>query len=149
MTIAVSVLVFSSIAHAVDSQVGNWKLNVAKSTFSPGPAPTDGTLIIEAEPNGYKITVHRTGAQGKPIHYEMSPKLDGKDYPMTGNLDADMISMKKIDDYTVESTSKKGGKPAITTRSVVSKDGKTRTSTQTGKNAKGQNVKNTLLYEKQ
>ena len=73
ITIAVSALVFGSIAHAADSQVGNWKLNVAKSKFSPGPAPTDGTLIIEAEPNGYKITVHRTGAQGKPIHYEMSP----------------------------------------------------------------------------
>jgi len=142
-------MVFGRITHAADNQVGTWKLNVAKSKFSPGPAPKDGTLTIEAEPNGYKLTVHRTSAQGNPIHYEMSPKFDGKDYPMTGNPDAEMISMKKIDDYTVESTSKKGGKPAITTRSVVSKDGKTRTSAQTGRNAKGQNVKNTLVYEKQ
>jgi len=149
LMVTVSALVFGSIAHAADNQVGTWKLNVAKSKYSPGPALKEGTLTIEAEPNGYKITVHGTSAEGSPIHYEMSPKFDGKDYPMTGNPNADMISMKKIDDYTVETSSKKGGKPAISTRSVVSKDGKTRTSTQTGKNAKGQNVKNTLVYEKQ
>jgi hypothetical protein len=50
---------------------------------------------------------------------------------------------------TIETVSKKGGKPVMTTRSVVFKDGKTRTSTQTGKNANGQNVKNTLVYDKQ
>jgi hypothetical protein len=64
-------------------------------------------------------------------------------------LGADTISMKKIDDYTVESVSKKGGKPLITTKSVVSKDGKTRTSTQKGTNAKGQDVNNTIVYDKQ
>jgi hypothetical protein len=148
ITVAVSVLVVGSIAQAADNQVGTWKLDVAKSKYNPGPAK-EGTLTIEAEPNGYKITVHGTSAEGNPIHFEMSPKFDGKDYPMTGNPDADLISMKKIDDYTVESRSKKGEKPAITTRSVVSKDGKTRTSTQTWKNAKGQNVKNTLVYDKQ
>jgi hypothetical protein len=32
---------------------------------------------------------------------------------------------------------------------VVAADGKTRTTTQTGKNAQGQTVKNTMFYEKQ
>jgi hypothetical protein len=57
--------------------------------------------------------------------------------------------MKKIDDYTIEAVSKKAGKPLVTTRSVVSKDGKTRTTTQKGTNAKGEKVNNTLVYEKQ
>ena len=57
--------------------------------------------------------------------------------------------MKKIDDYTVESVSKKAGKPLITTKSVVSKDGKTRTTTQKGTNAKGEKVNNTIVYDKQ
>jgi hypothetical protein len=37
----------------------------------------------------------------------------------------------------------------MTTRSVVSKDGKTRTTTQTGTNAKGEKVNNTIVYDKQ
>ena len=41
------------------------------------------------------------------------------------------------------------GKVAGMTRIVVSKDGKTRTLTQTGKNAAGQTVNNVLVYEKQ
>ena len=80
---------------------------------------------------------------------EFSPKYDGKDYPATGMPGADTISMKKIDDSTIETVSKKGGKPLITTKSVVSKDGKTRTTTQKGTNAKGEKVHNTIVYDKQ
>jgi len=144
-----SALVLGSIAHAADNQVGTWKLNVAKSKYSPGPAPKDGTLTVESEPNGLKITIHGTDAEGKAVHMEFAPKYDGKDVPTTGMLGADTISMKKIDDYTVESVSKKGGKPLITTKSVVSKDGKTRTTTQKGTNAKGEKVNNTIVYDKQ
>jgi len=149
ITVAMSALVLGSIAHAADNQVGTWKLNVAKSKYSPGPAPKDGTLTVESEPNGLKITIHGTDTEGKAVHMEFAPKYDGKDVPTTGMLGADTISMKKIDDYTVESVSKKGGKPLVTTRSVVSKDGKTRTSTQKGMNAKGEKVNNTIVYDKQ
>jgi len=149
ITVAMSALVLGSIAHAADNQVGTWKLNVAKSKYSPGPAPKDGTLTVESEPNGLKITIHGTDAEGKAVHMEFAPKYDGKDVPTTGMLGADTISMKKIDDYTVESVSKKGGKPLVTTRSVVSKDGRTRTSTQKGTNAKGEKVNNTIVYDKQ
>ena len=127
ITVAVSALVLGSIAEAADNQVGTWKLNVAKSKFSPGPALKDGTLTMESQADGLKITNHFTDAEGKTLHVELSPKYDGKDYPMTGNPDADMISMKKIDDNTIETVSKKGGKSIFTVRSVVSKDGKTRT----------------------
>ncbi|MCI0718548.1 MAG: hypothetical protein L0338_06175 [Acidobacteria bacterium] len=149
ITVAVSMLVLGSIAQAADNQAGTWKLNVAKSKYSPGPAPKEGTLTIESQADGLKFTIHGTDAEGKAVHFEMSPKYDGKDYPMTGNPDADMISMKKINDHTIETVSKKGGKPMLTVRSVVSKDGKTRTSTQKGTNAKGQKVSNTIVYDKQ
>jgi hypothetical protein len=148
-TMAVSVTVLGSIAQAADNQAGTWKLNVAKSKYSPGPAPKEGTLTIESQADGLKFTIHGTDAEGKAIHMEFSPKYDGKDYPATGLPGADTISMKKIDDYTIETVSKKDGKRVMTTRSVVSKDGKTRTTTQTGKNAKGENVKNALIYDKQ
>jgi hypothetical protein len=149
ITVAVMVLVLGSIAHAADKQVGTWKLNVAKSKYSPGPAPKEGTLKVESEPNGLKITIHGTDAEGKPVHMEFSPKYDGKDVPVTGMPGTDTISMKKIDDYTIEAVSKKAGKPLVTTRTVVSKDDKTRTTTQKGTNAKGEKVNNTIVYDKQ
>jgi hypothetical protein len=149
ITVVVSALVLGSIAHAADNQVGTWKLNVAKSKYSPGPAPKEGTLTIESQADGLKFTIHGTDAEGKTVHMEFSPKYDGKDVPTTGMPRADTISMKKIDDYTAETVSKKGGKPVMTVRSVVSKDGKTRTSTQKGTNAKGEKVNNTLVYDKQ
>lgn len=138
-----------SIAQAADNHAGTWKLNVAKSKYSPGPAPKEGILTIEAQADGLKFTIHGTDAEGKAVHMEFSPKFDGKDYPTTGMPGADTISMKKIDDYTIETVSKKGGKPVTTSKSVVSKDGKTRTTTQKGTNASGQDVNNTLVYEKQ
>ena len=148
ITVVVSGLVLGSIAQAADNQAGTWKLNVAKSKYSPGPAPKEGTLTIESQADGLKFTIQGTNAEGKAVHFEMSPKYDGKDYPMTGNPDADMISMKKINDDTIVTVSKKGGKPVMTVRSVVSKDGKTRTSTQKGTNAKGEKVNNTLVYDR-
>ncbi len=44
---------------------------------------------------------------------------------------------------------KKDGKATITGRITVSADGKTRTVTTSGTNAKGEKVKTTAVYEKQ
>ena len=149
ITGAFLVFVFGSIAQAADKQVGTWKLNLDKSKYSPGPPPKEMTVTVKSQPNGIKVTAHGTNAEGQPIHYEFSAKYDGKDYPMTGNAEADTISIKKIDNYTNEASTKKGGTPLLTIRIVVSKDGKTRTSTQKGTNAKGERVNNTIVYEKQ
>lgn len=35
-----------------NSSVGNWTLDVAKSKYSPGPAPTSSALKIEADGMG-------------------------------------------------------------------------------------------------
>jgi hypothetical protein len=134
---------------AADSQVGTWKLDTGKSKSSPGPVPKSATLKIEAIENGYKVSLDGVDGQGNPTRAAFSVKADGKDHPATGLPYADTITMKRIDADTIQTVSKKGGKVTVTTRSVVSKDGKTRTSTQTGKNEQGQDVKNILVYEKQ
>jgi hypothetical protein len=149
ITVATLLLVLSPVAQAPDKNVGTWKLNLAKSKYIPGPAPFDGTLKIEPETNGLKFTIHGTDAEGKPVDFEFSPRFDGKDYVVTGLPEADMVVLKRINANTIETVTKKGGKPVMTTRSVVSKDGKTRTSTQKGTNAKGERVNNTMVYEKQ
>ena len=135
---------------AADSNIGTWKLNLAKSKYDPGPAPKSQTLKIEAwGTDGVKYSSDGVDADGKPVHAEFQAKYDGKFVPFKGNPDADMLSYKRIDANTIESTTTLKGKPAAITRAVVSADGKTRTLTQTGKNAKGQDVHNVLVYEKQ
>jgi hypothetical protein len=147
--LAVSVLMLGASAQAADHQVGTWKLDVAKSKYSPGPGPKESTLKIEAQADGLKFTIDGIDAEGKTIHIESSPKYDGTDSPVIGNPNADSISLKKINDHTIETVSKQGGNPVMTIRSVVSKDGKTRTSTYKGKNAKGQDVNNTTVSIRQ
>jgi hypothetical protein len=132
-----------------DPLIGTWKLNLAKSKFSPGPPPKSQTVTYEAVGQGVKVTVKGTDAEGKPIDTQYTGNYDGKDYPVTGNPNWDTISLKRIDAYTVEFTRKKAGKVVGTGTSVVSKDGKTRTITTEEINAKGEKISNTAVFEKE
>lgn len=143
---------------AGDLRAGTWKLNIEKSKYSPGPPPTGpNTQKIEAVENGIKMVADGVNAKGQKTHNEYTVRYDGKDYPQHPMLDgkpdpnaADTtLSTKKIDDYTYESTTKRKGVVLVTIKEVISKDGKTRTATITGKNAQGQEVNNVVVYEKQ
>jgi hypothetical protein len=139
-----------AIAQSPDPFVGTWKLNVAKSTYSPGPAPKSATSIYAVAGKGYKVTVRSEPASGPVQEWTYTSDLDGKDAPISGNNpNADTVAPKRIDANTLESVSKKGGKVLTTQRNVVAPDGKTRTVTTTGTNAQGQKVNNVALYEKQ
>jgi hypothetical protein len=139
----------SSVVLAADNWNGTWQLNVAKSKHSPGPGPKSQTLKFEATPAGTKLTADGVNAEGTAIHTGWTSKLDGKEVPFPGNPNADTASPKKVDDNTYTNTWKKDGKVTVTAKVVVSADGKTLTVTQTGKNAKGEAVNITAVYEKQ
>jgi hypothetical protein len=141
--------IVSVSAQASDPRVGTWKLNVAKSTFSPGPAPRSNTMKIEASGQGEKFTTEGVNAEGGRTAVQYTANYDGKDYPITGAPNADMISLKRIDARTVERTNKKDGKVNVTITYVVSQDGKTMTATVKGTNAQGQPVNNVAVWEKQ
>ena len=133
-----------------DTQVGIWKLNVAKSKYSPGPAPKSATTTIEAAGAGTKVSVDQMRADGTATQWGFSADYDGKDNPMTGNNpDADMIARTRVDANTVQSISKKDGKVTTTQMSKVSADGKTRTVTTKGLNGAGKKVNNVAVYDKQ
>ena len=135
---------------AENPQVGTWKMNVAKSKYSPGPAPKSGTVKIEAwGDDGVKVTADGVNADGQTTHVEFQAKYDGKDYPITGLPNADTILLKRVNPNTVDGITKKGGKEVGKTRSVVSKDGKTRTFTTEGTDAKGQKFKNVTVYDRE
>jgi hypothetical protein len=133
-----------------DPQVGIWKLNLAKSKYSPGPAPKSATTKIEAVGAGTKVSVDQALADGTARHWEFTANYDGKDSPVSGNNpDADTVARTRLDANTVQTVAKKGGKVTTTQTSAVSSDGKTRTVTTKGVNASGQEVNNVAVYEKQ
>jgi hypothetical protein len=111
--------------------------------------PTTATTTIEAVGAGTKVVVDQTLADGASRHWEFTANYDGKDSPVTGNPDTDMVARTLVNANTVETISKKDGKVMTTQRSVVSKDGLTRTVTTKGVNAKGEKMNNVSVYEKQ
>ena len=133
---------------AANPQMGTWKLNEAKSKFTPGT--TKNTMVVyEASGNEVKVTVNGVDAKGKASHNEWTGKFDGKNYPVTGDPTSDARSYKKIDDRTLELTLWHHGRVMGTGRIVVSADGKSRTVTTNGTDAKGKSFKNTAVYDKQ
>jgi hypothetical protein len=144
-----AIVLSSSVVLAAENWLGTWKLNTAKSKYSPGPGPKSLTLKFEATADGIKLTSDGVNAEGKPTHAEYVSKFDGTDVPWEGNPDADAASAKKIDDNNYENIWKKEGKTTITAKVVVSKSGKTLTTTLVGTNAKGETVKNVAVYDRQ
>jgi pimeloyl-ACP methyl ester carboxylesterase len=142
-------LVSTTTLYAADNEIGTWNLNPSKSTYSPGPPPKSQIIKIEAVEGGLKEVVDRVTAQGKAIHFEWTAKFDGKNYPVDGDPDQDSVSLRRIDDYTIEVISKKGGKITTRNRIVVARDGKSRTAKETGINVRGQRVNNTIVFDRE
>ena len=139
----------STTLQAADNLAGVWKLNLAKSNYSPGPPPRSILAKFEEVPGGIKETHDRVDADGTKIRFEWVAKYDGKDYPVKGDPSRDSGSIRRIDAYTVEITNRKGGKVMTVARITIARDGKSRNSDVTGVDGQGRQVHNTLLWEKQ
>ena len=97
----------------VHATSGNWQiLNAATSennqlfTFK-----TSGDQITMTDPTGDTYTA----------------KFDGADYPVKGAYGYDAVSLKRINDRSIEETDKRGGKVVDVATSTVSTDGKSMT----------------------
>ena len=153
VTLGVVVAFASAVAVTLSAQtgsvIGTWKMNVAKSTYSPGPAPKSRTLVFAAAGQGVKYSVEGVDADGSKVASAYTANYDGTDVPITGVATADTTSVKRINATTVEETRKKGGKVVETLTRVVSADGKSMTTTQKGTNAQGRAINNVTVWEKQ
>jgi hypothetical protein len=130
--------------------IGTWKLNVEKSTYSPGPAPKSLTRTLEAKGDNVKYSFEGVSAEGTSIAYSFTVAFDGKESAITGSMPggADTISIKRIDANNFETTLKKAGKVIGTAKSETSQDGKVTTVTAEGTNAEGQSTTSSAVYDK-
>ena len=147
LTLAV-LFVGGTVCLADSPHMGTWKLNEAKSKFSPG-ATKNNTVVYEPAGDSVKVTVDGVDGAGNAIHSEWTGKFDGKFYAVTGDPASDMRSYRKINNRTLALTGKKGGKVNLTGRIVVSANGKTRTVTTTGTDSKGKRMSNRAVYDKE
>ena len=138
----------SAACFAADPQMGTWKLNESKSKITPGTLKN--TQVVYSSMFGQvKIKADGIDGKGKPSHTGWSGKFDGKDYPVTGDPNADARSYTKVNERTLRTTNKKNGRVTVTGQIVVSADGKSRTVTLNGTTPKGKKFKNVAVYDKQ
>ena len=131
-------------------RIGTWKLNLAKSKYSPGPPPRSNTAIFEAVGQGLRATAEGIDAEGKPTKAVFGPWFsDGKSYPITGSPAFDAASYKQVNASTSESTRTKAGRVVQTTTLVLSADGKSFAFTATGVDERGQQINNVSVWERQ
>lgn len=147
LTLAV-LFVGVTVCLADNPHMGTWKLNEAKSKFTPG-ATKNNTVVYEAAGDSVKVTVDGVDGDGNPSHNEWTGKFDGKFYAVTGDPTSDMRSYRKINNHTLALTGKKGGKITLTGRIVVTANGRTRTVTTNGTDSKGKRFSNRAVYDKQ
>ena len=148
---AVAVVPFSVSAQAqsTDAMIGTWKLNPARSTSTF----RSGTTVVEKAGAGIKTTVDVVSGDGTPYHFTWSAKYDGRDNPVRGvspyGSGTHVIALTRVDARTAKVVTKLNGKVTIMQTLVVSPDGRTRTITTTGRDAKSHAIETIAVYEKQ
>ena len=146
------VLAMAAIASGADNTLGTWKYDTGKSKPAPGVSPiTNLTVTREAIDGGAKISAKGERADGSKIDTVTTAKYDGKEVAVTGTgLAWDSNAIKQADPNTLtEERSKKGGKYHSSVRTVVSKDGKTMTSTAKGTGTDGKPFTSVAVFDKQ
>jgi hypothetical protein len=145
----VATIGLAAAAQAPDPIVGTWKLDAAKSTYKPGPAPKSVTVVISAEGKAVKIAGDVVPAEGAPMKFGYTSMRDGKDVPVTGNPAYDTAAITSSNPNEGTIVYKKGGKTAMTAKYSVAKDGKVMTVTYDGTDPKGAAIHNVVQYVKQ
>jgi hypothetical protein len=132
-----------------DPLIGTWKLNLARSTYTPGSAPRSATLSFQNTGGVLTDTAEAVlpdGSSGKLVLLQI---YHGQPHPTTGSADLDSSAYTKVDANTIICTRMKGGKVITVGTEILSADGRTLTISATGINAAGQKLSNVTVYEKQ
>ena len=123
-------LTTAAVSLAGSPQMGTWKLNESKSTFT-SKARTNTVTYTDAEGGMVKVEAEGVDTEGKPAHWTWTGKFDGKPYKLENHPIADMAAYKMVNDHTNDITMTKDGKTVVTSMVKVAKDGKSRTVTTT------------------
>jgi hypothetical protein len=129
--------------------IGTWKLNPTKSTTNRDARYKRTITKIQPWQDGIRVTYDMVGTRGGVTHMEWTGKFDGNDYAVEGVDYVLTNSYKLLNDHSYEIVIKVEGGVAATARVEISADGKTLTTVTNQKNAQGQDIQTTAVYDKQ
>jgi hypothetical protein len=147
--LAVTALLPQSASAQSSPLIGTWKLNLDKSKYSPGPAPSSATLTYAQDGQNIKNTSQTNYAAGNSTTVVFMHIYDGQPHPSTGSPVFDASTYNRLDPNTYIFSRLKGGKLVGVGWGVVSPDGKTWTVTQTGPDVSGRPTNSVAVYDKQ
>ena len=136
----------SPAASPDDPLIGTWRLEVAKSKYSPGPPLKGETRTYARDAAGIKGTIDRQYADGRREVIEYRADLD-RDVPVSGTKAYDAVRLKKVDARTTEGVLSHAGRVFGFSRRVISADGATMTIT-FRREEPGDMVNNFAVYAK-
>ncbi len=142
LVVGAAVALTSQTGH-ITPFTGTWKLNLAKSSFNPGPPFKSFTITFT--PDGTR-KLDLIGANGQPLKVSL-PWSDGKEVPVTGMENATATS--KIQGKTFHDLWKQNGRIIEDVHGVVSSDGKTLTTTVDARYTQDIPIHNHLTFDKQ
>jgi len=135
-------------AQAQDANLlGTWRLDLAKSHYSPGPPPRSETRTYARDAAGVTGRIDRLYADGRREVIDYRADYDD-DYTVSGTKLYDMVRFRKVDDYTTEGVLSHAGHVYGVSRRVLSPDGRTLTIT-FRRSETGDMVNNTAVYHKE
>ena len=127
--------------------LGTWRLDLAKSRYSPGPPPTAETRIYARDAAGVVGQIDRRYADGRRDVIDYRADYD-RDYPVSGTKLYDLVRFRRIDEYTTEGVLSHAGQVYGSSRRVLSADGETMTIT-FRRTELGDMVNNVAVYHKE
>ena len=134
-------------AQAQDPMVGNWKINLAKSTQGT-PLPKKRDLTITQKGADITVVVDEVTADGTANKWTFTTKRDGKPVPATGWAAIDTAT-STITGRVGKTTYSKAGKTVMESNTEVSADGKVLVIKGTRPGADGKPIAFSSHYDRQ
>ena len=131
---------------ASDPALGAWTLSRPKSTFS-GEVPYRRITKFMVVGDAIKETTYTMSPNMQSVIVEYTAKLDGNDYPIS-NSRLTTVSLRRVDDNTVERTGKVQGQVIETETRTVSDGGRVLTVTTKG-TRDGKEYSSVQVYDRQ
>jgi hypothetical protein len=107
-----------------DPVIGQWRLDVSKSKYSPGPGPKSETRTYQLTGEGIRAVIVRTHQDGRVETIEYGADYDSVNH-VIGTPDYDAVQLTRINAYVSEATLSHAGKSFGTARREIAKDGMT------------------------
>jgi hypothetical protein len=126
--------------------LGTWRLDLAKSKYSPGPPLRSETRVYTRDAKGVKGTIDRVYGDGRREVIEYRAEVD-IDVPVSGAKAYDAIRFKRVDELTTEGVLSHAGRVFGSSRRVIAEDGETMTIT-FRREEPGDMINNFAIYRK-